>query len=162
MKTPEDPQCGGWVLGDNRGNVRCTEARKHKGVCKRPPACRLPDKGEGTCYLDIGHDGECSLEFGGRCKQLLVRDDLLIRCRMGIHHRGDCETKRSPREAATRALLARLGGETWLKIPADLDEEDRYAFEQAFHVDGVRLAVTGDVISLTLEKAPASREFKKP
>ena len=150
------------MLGDNRGNVRCTLARKHEGRCDRPPPCRLPNKGEGTCYLDIDHEGDCSHESGGRCVQLLVRDDLLIRCRMGVHHRGDCKTKKSPRAAATRALLARLGGETWLKIPVELDDDDRYAFVDALRIDGVRVAVTGDTISLTLDKPTPSLDFVKP
>jgi hypothetical protein len=159
----EDLQCGGWVLGDNRGNVRCTEDRKHKGPCSRPTACRLPNEDSGTCYRDVDHNHDCEYEWSGRCEKFLVSDDLLVQCRKGVHHRGDHEAKqRTGREAVTQALLARLGGETWIKIPAGLSEEDRYDFEDALDIEGVKTVITGEVVSLTLEKPPASLDFVKP
>jgi len=72
------------------------------------------------------------------------------------------KTLNNARDALVQLLLHRLGGETWIKIPEGLSADHRASFLNVLMIDGVKTSITGNVVSLTVEKPPASLDFIKP
>ena len=65
------------------------------------------------------------------------------------------------RDFVVQALLARCGGEAWVKIPAGLSVDERAALLNALLVDGVQTVVSGETVSLSLVNPPVSLDFVK-